>query len=755
MSLPDRDKNVSASPLPPQTAGRAAAPPSLWLYMAGLCVTLSGLYAVCYELESSAYRFAALLIAGVGYAFSFLARRSSLPLRTVQTVGFAAIAALIVFAASTPRGLNALLPLEAQTDHAKAWQILIAWVAIAQTFTLTSDAAVLFACVPSMTLIALVSTLASDLPMQNIFLAFVGAATFLMVHENYLRTQAGGGNGQAAPGRALRGQAQLALLCVVSSLALAKIAVVPIKIVGQTLFLPSAVSALNNGQGKLSRLASLNGELERNDTLDIATGPVNPGEQPVMRVECEPGLDWRGHYWRGATFDRYTGSSFENTEKDWVTVPTAEPRHDWNALSRYRRLSPEAEGQNGQSLFVIPDLPFELPDTEMRDSRETTLHITTRNGRSAQIYGAGRIERIRLAAGELHLNPVGSVTTGVMQPSGQHYTVVSRVTDDDPAHLRAASSNPNDLPFPVWRHYARVKRNNPMLEELAAQITRGCSNNYDRVTAISNYISQTCKYNLQAPLVPRDQDVVAYFLFESKEGYCDCFAASLTMLCRYAGIPARLATGFLTGDYEDGAYLVKEKHRHAWTEVFFPQIGWVAFDATTGAEDISEAAQKGGRKPASFTKWLLSSGLLPPSLAVCSIGMLGLVIRNEIRARKSAPKSGQAFSAARTARNREVAVSYHAACAALKQRGLARMPDMTPDAYAGWLRGELAAELPEAVSIMQTLTELYAVAQYSGRPVTEAEAAQAKTAAARLRGLTRQILRRKPNAKSEATRGAV
>ena len=73
-------------------------------------------------------------------------------------------------------------------------------------------------------------------------------------------------------------------------------------------------------------------------------------------------------------------------------------------------------------------------------------------------------------------------------------------------------------------------------------ITSGLANPYDKVVAIQRYISSTCKYNLQAPRAPGNRDVVAWFLFNSKQGYCDSFAAAMTILCRNAAYPARLVS---------------------------------------------------------------------------------------------------------------------------------------------------------------------------------------------------------------------
>ena len=54
------------------------------------------------------------------------------------------------------------------------------------------------------------------------------------------------------------------------------------------------------------------------------------------------------------------------------------------------------------------------------------------------------------------------------------------------------------------------------------------------------------------------------------------------MLCRTIGIPARVATGYATGDYNilKNRYIVEERNAHAWVEVYWPDVGWVEFDPT-------------------------------------------------------------------------------------------------------------------------------------------------------------------------------
>ena len=48
------------------------------------------------------------------------------------------------------------------------------------------------------------------------------------------------------------------------------------------------------------------------------------------------------------------------------------------------------------------------------------------------------------------------------------------------------------------------------------------------------------------------------------------------------GIPARIATGYVPGQYNPftGLYEVRASDAHAWVEVYFPGYGWSTFDPT-------------------------------------------------------------------------------------------------------------------------------------------------------------------------------
>ncbi|KGT46330.1 MULTISPECIES: DUF3488 and transglutaminase-like domain-containing protein [unclassified Acinetobacter] len=77
------------------------------------------------------------------------------------------------------------------------------------------------------------------------------------------------------------------------------------------------------------------------------------------------------------------------------------------------------------------------------------------------------------------------------------------------------------------------------------------------------------------------QNRVDEFLFQTRRGFCEHFASSFVMLMRYAGIPARVVTGYQGGSLApDGkSWEVRQMDAHAWTEVWVNNQ-WQRIDPT-------------------------------------------------------------------------------------------------------------------------------------------------------------------------------
>lgn len=122
------------------------------------------------------------------------------------------------------------------------------------------------------------------------------------------------------------------------------------------------------------------------------------------------------------------------------------------------------------------------------------------------------------------------------------------------------------------------------VRKLAEEITKDCTNQYDKAEAICSYLKDNYDYTTKINQRPEGKDAVDYFLFEQKKGYCIYFASAMAIMCRYLDIPTRYVDGVVL-DYshmDEGWYKVKTKEAHAWTEVYIEGFGWIRMDSTPG-----------------------------------------------------------------------------------------------------------------------------------------------------------------------------
>lgn len=122
---------------------------------------------------------------------------------------------------------------------------------------------------------------------------------------------------------------------------------------------------------------------------------------------------------------------------------------------------------------------------------------------------------------------------------------------------------------------------NPRAHAFAQQLRRASRDDQDFVDKVlARFHNDTFVYTLQPPRLGSNS--VDEFLFDTKRGFCEHYASSFTFLMRAAGIPARVVTGYQSGEFNKlGNYLiVRQADAHAWSEVWLPDRGWVRVDPT-------------------------------------------------------------------------------------------------------------------------------------------------------------------------------
>ncbi len=160
---------------------------------------------------------------------------------------------------------------------------------------------------------------------------------------------------------------------------------------------------------------------------------------------------------------------------------------------------------------------------------------------------------------------------------GDVIDVVSASPRFDPAVLAAATAT--DAGDPI---YTQLPDDLPeVVAATAAEVTAGSISAYDSAMLLQGWFRTEFEYSLEVQS-GHGNSAIENFLRE-RVGYCEQFAGTYAAMMRTLGIPARVAVGFTSGTpTEPGVYSVLGRNAHAWPEVWFDGVGWVAFEPTPG-----------------------------------------------------------------------------------------------------------------------------------------------------------------------------
>jgi hypothetical protein len=127
--------------------------------------------------------------------------------------------------------------------------------------------------------------------------------------------------------------------------------------------------------------------------------------------------------------------------------------------------------------------------------------------------------------------------------------------------------------------------------DTARRLARGRRAEYAVVSAVERYLRHGFTYDLTPKLTALP---LVTFLTRSRHGYCQQFSGAMALMLRMDGIPARVGVGFepRIRQAARSQWVVRAIDAHAWTEAFFPSIGWVSFDPTPPETAPSAAAAR-------------------------------------------------------------------------------------------------------------------------------------------------------------------
>ena len=322
-------------------------------------------------------------------------------------------------------------------------------------------------------------------------------------------------------------------------------------------------------------------------------------------------------YWRGFTYDVYSGHGWSSSATAEQDVPADQPL-----------------GAGTASGF-LPVLQEVAPVEAL----------------GGTIYAAGDPVQLDLAS-QAAWRSAGDLF-GIQVAAAGSYQVLSLVPVADDQTLRLAGER-----YPDWvrQRYLSLPDEVPeRVKALALRLTASGLTPYDRAVAIETYL-RLFPYTLDVPQPPTGRDVADYFLFDLQKGYCDYFATAMVVLSRAAGIPARLAIGYAPGTYNlnSGRFVVTEAEAHSWAELYFPGIGWVPFEATPSHPALERSAElppATGLLPVSLPaspagtarQGGLPSGWLAGLFALAALGGLAWLGLDELRLRRLPAPAGELY----------------------------------------------------------------------------------------------------------------
>ncbi len=310
-------------------------------------------------------------------------------------------------------------------------------------------------------------------------------------------------------------------------------------------------------------------------------GGISLSNDPVLEVTTsEPG------FLRAQSYDVYTPQGWLIGSQNKITSDT------WPALQQLG--SPQ--------------------DALNQVRRQVSIQVTTLK-KSNVIISAGEPIDVnvdtRVVFGPV-TNDVISLRPASQFPEQAQYRVDSTVSNASANNLRQAPATYSDEVAP----YLQLPDSLPQrVRDLAAQITAGDDNPYDKASDIQDYL-RGFGIDTSISAAPHDRDSVDWFLFDTKAGYFDYHASAMVVMLRALGIPSRLAVGYIIRpddrQTQSSVYTLRESNAYAWPEVYFPGLGWVEFNPSPGDAVVARSGIDSDFVPSGGDDPFFEDQFLPP-----------------------------------------------------------------------------------------------------------------------------------------------
>ena len=284
-------------------------------------------------------------------------------------------------------------------------------------------------------------------------------------------------------------------------------------------------------------------------------GEISKDTRPVMHVLSYSRDLPRGLKWRGTALSLFDGQRWSEpplAASDVTALHGAVAQHTAEVAGRLQR--------------------------SRRDGRRLLYRVDVNSSDTGTLFVAGTPEFINFAAPRLVRTTEDSFRVVPVTGEALRYEVSAHWGTPLPAALTAAER----------ARYLQLPPLNTRIWRQAVDWAGEGGSAAEKAERIAQQLRQGFRYSLETVNHPV-RDPLSNFLFVTRRGYCEYFASAMAVMLRTQGIPARVATGFQSGYFNEvsGLYVVRASDAHAWVEAWVPIAGgapgWVTFDPTPAA----------------------------------------------------------------------------------------------------------------------------------------------------------------------------
>jgi len=116
---------------------------------------------------------------------------------------------------------------------------------------------------------------------------------------------------------------------------------------------------------------------------------------------------------------------------------------------------------------------------------------------------------------------------------------------------------------------------NDDIRSIAAGLASGEDDLYVVAFKVADWVNTNIEYNLSS--VTSEASLKSSWVLKERQGVCDELSNLFVSMMRSLGVPARVVSGI---SYTNSPLFDYDWGAHGWTEVYFPEYGWIPFDPT-------------------------------------------------------------------------------------------------------------------------------------------------------------------------------